>query len=400
MSLEWTPLPDWKPDAALVSPPLTPPAASTSLVTLDLIDSNMAPMAQIPNTQSRITLQKRPQAEVSPDLTGKGHFLLETNVPIDKELKDDQILVKNEYISLDPAMRGWLNATRSYIAPVEIGAVMRAGTVGRVAKLPSNSELAQKKQLNVGDWVSILGGWQEFATVPIKDVQKLPPPSDKVQPSYYLGSLGMPAQTAYWGLFDILKIKKGETIVVTGAAGAVGSVTCQICKIMGLKVVAIAGGPEKCRWLEQELGVDKAIDYKSSTWKQDFKTHVGYLDCMFDNVGGEILDYALGRLKKHARIALCGGISVYNDKNPKGISGILNLVSQSARMEGFIVFNYASRYHEADVLLQKWVNEGKLKVREHRLIGLDKCVEGLLGLFRGDNIGKMVVQVGAEGSKL
>ncbi|KAK4048139.1 hypothetical protein OIV83_005009 [Microbotryomycetes sp. JL201] len=399
MSLPWIPLPDWNPDTVLASPPPTPPAATTSLVTIELID-RMAPMAPVPATQSRITLQKRPEAEVSPDLTGNGHFLLETNVPIDKDLKDTECLVKVEYVSLDPAMRGWLNATRSYIAPVAIGAVMRAGAVGRIASLPASSELARQKQLAVGDWVSVLGGWQEYAKVQIKEIQKIPPPNDKVQPSYYLGALGMPGQTAYWGLFDVLKIKKGETIVITGAAGAVGSVACQICKIKGLRVIAVAGGPEKCKWLEQELGVDKAIDYKSPTFKQDFKTHVGYLDCMFDNVGGDILDYALGRLKKGARIALSGGISVYNDKNPKGLSGVLNLVSQSALMQGFIVFNYADKYHIADKDLQQWVNEGKLKVREHRLVGLDKCVEGLLGLFKGINTGKMIVKIGDDGSKL
>ncbi|KAK4055378.1 hypothetical protein OIO90_003216 [Microbotryomycetes sp. JL221] len=398
MSFDWTPLPDWTYDPSNVTPPSTPPAASTSNLTLEV----MAPLASVPSTQSRITLQKRPSGEISPDLTGKGHFLLESNVPIDKDLKEGECLVKVEWVSLDPAMRGWLNPTRSYIPPVEIGAVMRAGAVGRIVILPeSSSSIVKRKQLAVGDWVSVLGGWQEYAKVSLKECQKIPPPNDKVLPSFYLGALGMPGQTAYWGLEDVIKIQKGETIVITGAAGAVGSVACQICKIRGLKVIAVAGGPDKCKWLQEELGVDVALDYKSPTYNKEFREATkGYIDCMFDNVGGELLDLALGRLKKGARIALCGAISGYNSSSPPSLKAYLNLISQRAKIEGFIVFDYASRYREADKELQQWVNNGQLKVREHKLIGLDKCVEGLRGLFLGTNYGKALVQIGSPDAKL
>jgi len=168
----------------------------------------------------------------------------------------------------------------------------------------------------------------------------------------------------------------------------------------GCRVIAIAGGAAKCKFLVDELGVDAALDYKSSTFASDFKKTVGYLDCYFDNVGGDILDLCLTRLKKNARIAICGAISAYNDPHPKGIQQYLNLISQRAKIEGFIVFDYADKYPVSDADLSKWVQEGKIKIRESKLVGLDKCVEGLVGLFVGANTGKAVVKVGGGGTKL
>lgn len=260
-------------------------------------------------------------------------------------------------------------------------------------------------------------------------------------------------------MLDVANIKAGETVVVTGAAGAVGTVVrapflpfllpliftctdiilgsflqaCQIAKLKGCRVIAIAGGQEKCDFLVKELGVDAALDYKSPTFAKDFKSTVGYLDVCFENVGGAILDLVLTRLKKGARIALCGSISAYNDPNPKGLQMYLNLISQRAKLEGpfaipfrglsfhaksnlsqthirlppplmgttgFIVFDYAERYPEAESDLSQWIQQGKLKVRETRLDGLDKCVDGLCGLFRGENTGKLVVRVGRDEAKL
>lgn len=198
---------------------------------------------------------------------------------------------------------------------------------------------------------------------------------------------------------DVCQIKSGETIVVTGAAGAVGSVACQIAKIKGLKVIAIAGGQDKCDWLKKEIGVDVALDYKNPEFRKQFRK-CGYVDCVFENVGGDIMDLMLGSLKKGARIALCGAISAYNSKSPSGLKAYMNLISQSAKIQGFVVFDYVKRYREADKDLGDWVTDGRLKIREHRLIGLDKCVEGLLGLFEGANTGKMVVKVGTDGPKL
>ncbi|KAL8277260.1 hypothetical protein RQP46_010329 [Phenoliferia psychrophenolica] len=325
----------------------------------------MAPTLPLPSSYSQITLQSRPKAAIDPNLKS-GTFKLESSVPLRvQDVKPGQVLVKVEWLSLDPAMRGWLNDSRSYIPPVQIGAVMRSGGVGTIAVVGAGVD-----GFKVGDWVYGQLGWTEFATVPVKDVEKINV-SPKVSPSFYLGALGMPGQTAYWGLLDVAKIQAGETVVISGAAGAVGTVACQIAKLKGCKVIAIAGGADKCRFLEEELGVDKALDYKSKGFKEEFKKSVGYLDVYFDNVGGEILDLCLTRLKKGARIALCGAISAYNDPSPKGLQMYLNLISQRAKLEGFIVFDYADRYHVADADLATWVDEGKLKVRETRMVGLD-----------------------------
>ncbi|GAA6007250.1 hypothetical protein JCM10207_001559 [Rhodosporidiobolus poonsookiae] len=376
----------------------------------------MAPLPSLPASYSRITLRERPRAAINPDLSkdGKGTFVMEKEVPMwrAEDLKEGQVVVKVEWVSIDPAMRGWLNPTRSYVPPVELGHAMRAAGVGRIALLPSSSRPATtedgneksaplKEPLKVGDWVSGVMSWSEYHKMPVAEVQRIKI-DDVVQPTYYLGALGMTGQTAYWGLHDTAKIQPGETVVVSGAAGAVGSLACQLAKLHGCRVIAIAGGKDKCAWIKSELGVDEVIDYKQE-WKafaKEFREKVGYLDVYFDNVGGDILDLCLSRLKKNARIALCGAISAYNDPSPRGLQMYLNLISQRAKIEGFIVLDYVDRYAEAAEHLSSYLRAGKLRIRETRAVGLDRCVDALVGLFEGKNTGKMVVRIGGEGSRL
>ncbi|GAA6041502.1 hypothetical protein JCM8097_001911 [Rhodosporidiobolus ruineniae] len=388
----------------------------------------MSPLPALPSSFSRITLRERPRAAINPDLTpgGAGTFQLEKGVKMwsDEEVKDGQAIVRIEWCSVDPAMRGWLNPTRSYVPPVAIDAPMRAVAVGRIAYLPSSSAsstssssssrppttengneksapLQEVEQLRVGDWVEGVMSWSEYAKVPLKELKKIHV-DDVIQPTYYLGALGMTGQTAYWGLHDVALIKPGETVVVSGAAGAVGSLACQLAKLHGCKVVAIAGGAQKCRWLKEELGVDEVIDYKQE-WKafaKEFKEKVGYLDAYFDNVGGDVLDLALTRLNKGARIALCGAISAYNDPSPKGLQAYLNLISQRARLEGFIVLDYQHRFPEALDILTAHLRAHRLKLRETRVSGLERAPEALVALFEGKNTGKMLVKIGEEGARL
>ncbi|GAA5932138.1 NADP-dependent oxidoreductase [Sporobolomyces koalae] len=355
-------------------------------------------MVSIPSTYSRIVLRERPKAEILPSLDGKtGTFTLEQNLPTPTlaQLKPDEVLVGVDSISVDPAMRGWLNDSRSYIKPVAISETMRAGGVGKVVLAPKGSEF------KVGEWVYGTLGWTEYAVVPTKELERISVTKD-IQPSWYLGALGMPMQTAYWGLKDVGKIKKGDTVVVSGAAGAVGSIACQIALIQGCRVIAIAGGKEKCDWLRNEVGVAETVDYKEKNFAANYKKLLGKngVDVYFDNVGGEILDTVLTRLNKNARVALCGAISAYNTPNPRGLTNYLTLISQRAKIEGFIVFDYADRYQEAAEQVGAWIAQGKIQVRETKRFGLTECVNALRGLFEGSNTGKMVVKFSEEGPKL
>lgn len=338
---------------------------------------------------TRIVLAKRPETYIENDT-----FRKETvELPPLSELKPDHVVVKVEHISVDPAMRGWLRDTRSYIPPVKIGEVMRAGALGRVVAVGK-----EVRSLKTGDLVEGTLGWQEYAIQPEKHLVKREVPRG-ASDTDYLGVLGMPGQTAYWGITDVGKIKAGEVVVVSGAGGAVGSTVCQIAKLKGCKVYGIAGGADKCKWLEQELGI-KAIDYKSKDFLKEFKK-IGYLDVYFDNVGGEILDFALTRLNPHARIVLCGAISEYNATKPKGLQSYLNLISQRGVLQGFIVFDYKDRYTEAEGEMAAWIAEGKLKRKETVVYGLDSCIGALQGLFKGENTGKMLITLDKNGkSKL
>jgi hypothetical protein len=299
---------------------------------------------------------------------------------------DGEFLVKNLYISLDPAMRGWMNEGRSYIAPVEIGAVMRAIAVGRVmaSKHPSFA---------VGDHVTGMFGMQEYALSNGTGVNKVDP---KLAPlPIYIGALGGAGLTAYFGLLDVGQAKTGETVVISGAAGAVGIVAGQIAKIKGCRAVGIAGGPEKCRYIKEELGYDAAIDYKSEDVTQALRQHCPKgIDVYFDNVGGDILDAALANLARYGRVVICGAISQYNNTSGiKGPSNYLSLLINHGRMEGFVVFDYAARYQEAAREMAGWMMAGKLKSREDIVEGLETFPETLLRLFRGENTGKLMIKV-------
>jgi NADPH-dependent curcumin reductase CurA len=302
------------------------------------------------------------------------------------ELADGQLLVKNLYISLDPAMRGWMNEGRSYVPPVGIGEVMRAGAAGRVVE-------SRHPDYAPGDQVTGIFGVQEYALSDGAGVFKVDP---AVAPlPVYLGTLGMPGLTAYFGLLDIGQAREGDTVVVSGAAGAVGSVVGQIAKIKGCRAVGIAGGPEKCAWIVDELGFDSAIDYKGEDVGKALRQHCpDGIDVYFDNVGGDILDAALRRLARGARVVICGAISQYNATDGMtGPSNYMSLLVNRARMEGFVVFDFAARYPEAARELAGWMAEGRLKSHEDVVEGLENFNDALLKLFRGENVGKLVLKV-------
>jgi NADPH-dependent curcumin reductase CurA len=300
-----------------------------------------------------------------------------------------EVLVKVLYLSLDPAMRGWMNEGKSYIAPVGLGEVMRAGGVGRVIA-------SHDPGLAVGDFMVGITGVQDYAVVKAKDAAKVDP---RLAPlPRYLGALGMPGLTAYFGLLDIGQPKQGETVVVSAAAGAVGAVVGQIARIKGCRVVGIAGGPEKCRYVTGELGFDAAIDYKNEEVRAGLSQHCPKgIDVYFDNVGGEILDIALSLLARRARVIVCGAISQYNHlESLQGPRFYLSLLVNRARIEGFVVFDYLERYGEGLQALVGWTMQGKLKAREHIVKGLETFPETLLMLFRGENSGKLVIQLTEE----
>ncbi len=297
-----------------------------------------------------------------------------------------EALVKVLYISLDPAMRGWMNEGKSYIPPVGLGEVMRAGGVGTV--VASNDP-----SLSVGDSVVGMTGVQDYAIIKAKELTKVDP---RLAPlPRYLGALGMPGMTAYFGLLEVCEPKTGETVVVSGAAGAVGALVGQIAKIKGCHVVGIAGGPEKCRYLTEELGFDAAIDYKNESVRKGLGRHCPKgIDVYFDNVGGDILDDVLGQLARKARIAICGAISQYNStEGVQGPKNYLSLLVNRARMEGFIVFDYAPRYSEGIKAMAGWMAEGTMKAQEDIVDGLETFPETLLKLFSGENFGKLVIKV-------
>jgi NADPH-dependent curcumin reductase CurA len=297
-----------------------------------------------------------------------------------------EVLVRVLYLSLDPAMRGWMNAGKSYVAPVGLGEVMRAGGVGRVVK-------SNDPTLADGDLVVGMTGIQDYVVSKAAGLRKIDP---QVAPlPRYLGALGMTGLTAYFGLLDIGQPKEGETVVVSAAAGAVGAVVGQIAKIKGCRVIGIAGGAAKCSYIVDELGFDAAVDYKNEDVRKALARHCPKgIDVYFDNVGGEILETALSLLARRARVIICGAISQYNSTT--GMAGPRNYMSllvNHALMEGFVVFDYADRYPEGMKALAGWTIEGKLKAREDVVDGLDTFPETLLKLFQGENFGKLVIKV-------
>ena len=302
------------------------------------------------------------------------------------ELENGQILLRVVYLSLDPTQRVWAKAD-SYLPKVELGAVMRSSGLG-VVEASKNPKFAE------GDIVSGMTGWQTYTVSDGKGFQKLP--REPGMPlDAYMGPLGMTGITAYYGLLDVGKPKEGETLVVSGAAGAVGSVVCQIGKIEGLRVVGIAGSDEKCAWLTDELGADAAINYKSeNVYKALRKACPDGVDVHFENVGGPILDAVLGHINIGARIPLCGFISQYTatEAGP-GIQNLSILVSKRATIQGFLVLDYYSRAAEAVQEMAGWMKEGRLKFRSDIHQGLENAPTVINKLFTGDKMGKLLVQV-------
>ncbi|WP_122665614.1 NADP-dependent oxidoreductase [Pseudomonas viridiflava] len=332
-----------------------------------------------PQTNRQFLLAKRPVGEAS-----REDFTYQ-EVPVG-ELNSGQILVRNHYLSLDPAMRGWMNEGKSYIAPVGLGDVMRALGVGEVIA-------SQNDQFAVGDFVQGALGVQDYFLGEPKGFYKVDP--NLAPLPRYLSALGMTGMTAYFALLDVGAPQSGDTVVISGAAGAVGSVAGQIAKLKGCRVIGIAGGKQKCESLINELGFDGVIDYKSEDVLAGLKRECpNGVNVYFDNVGGDILDAVLSRLAPKARVVICGAISQYNNTSPvKGPSNYLSLLVNRARMEGFVVMDYASKFAAAGQEMAGWMAQGKLKSREDIVDGLETFPETLQKLFKGENFGKLVLKV-------
>ena len=305
-------------------------------------------------------------------------------------LEEGQMLIEQHYISLDPAMRGWINETRSYIDPVNLGEVMRAASIGKII------EVCGTAKFNLGDYVTGWGGVQTHCVTDGENFHKVDP--KKASLTTYIGTLGMPGMTAYFGILEEGKVKAGDVVLVSGAAGAVGSIVGQIAKIKGCTVIGIAGGEKKCKYLKEVLGFDHAIDYKNESVIREIKKACPKgIDVYFDNVGGEILDAALIFLKRNARIIICGAISQYNNIEPiKGPKNYLSLLVNRASMKGMVVLDYASDYHKAIKEMSEWIANGKLISKEDVYVGIENFRPTFLRLFSGDKQGKLVLKIKEE----
>ena len=304
------------------------------------------------------------------------------------ECGEGEAVVKIEYFSLDPAMRGWVRDERSYLPPVPIGEVMRSGAAGRVVA-------TNNPAFPVGTAVMGLLGWQEYAVIGGASGVMANPLPDGIELLDSLSLFGSTGVTAYFGVTDIGQSIAGETFVVSGAAGGVGSIAGQVAKIIGCRVVGIAGGTEKCGWVVDELGFDECIDYKAGGVADALRAACpDGIDVYFDNVGGDILDAALQNMNDFGRIVACGMISRYNDAEyAPGPAHITNIVTRRLRMQGFIVIDYLARFAEAAIQLAVWAGEGKLKNRVHVVEGFESTPTAVNMLFTGQNFGKLVVKL-------
>ena len=334
------------------------------------------------NTNRQWLLAKRPHGMV-----GEENFeYVETPIT---EPGEGEVLVRNLYLSFDPTQRGWMEDAESYLPPVQLGEPMRAGTVGQVTE-SKNAGFA------VGDLVQTTGGWQDFVVIdPDQAVMGLNKVPEGIAPEMMMSVLGVTGLTAYWGLLDLGKPQSGETVLVSGAAGATGSIAGQIARIKGCRVVGIAGGPQKCAWLKDEAGFDAVIDYKNEdVGSRIAETCPDKVDVFFDNVGGDILQAALDHINMHARVVLCGGISAYNATEPvPGPANLMNLVIMRARMEGFIVIDYMDRAAEAVQELLGWIGSGELKYQVDLQQGFENIPGTLQRLFTGQNLGKQQLKI-------
>ena len=333
-------------------------------------------------------LASRPSGDIVPGETFK--FQSQSKLT-ENDLSDGQAIVQVIYLSLDPAMRGWLNDTRSYVPPVPIDGIMRGAVIARVTA-------SKSQRFSVGSHVYASCGWRQEAIISDsdKEIQVLEVPQGG-RLTDALGVLGMTGLTAYFGILDVGKVKAGDFVVVSGAAGATGSAVCQIAKLKGARVLGLAGSDDKVEWLK-ELGCDDALNYKDEEFAKKFRAATkDLIDVFFDNVGGEILDLALSRAKQRARFVICGAISQYNSKEPKGPKNYLMIISMRIRMEGFIVFDYKDQYAAARKEMAGWLAEGKIQRKETIVKGgLEAAEQALLGLYKGANTGKLLVEVMPE----
>ena len=316
-------------------------------------------------------------------VTEENFRLVESPVPAPQQ---DEVLVKNLWLSLDPYMRGRMSDAKSYVKGVDIGEVMVGQTVGEVVE-------SKHPNFKPGDKVLTQLGWQTYGKAKADELNKIDP--SRAPLSYYLGVLGMPGMTAYFGLKELGQPKAGETVVVSAASGAVGSVVGQLAKIAGCRVVGIAGGSEKCRYVTGELGFDACIDYKAGNLHGDLKAACAKgVDVYFENVGGEMLDTLLRQMNLFSRIVVCGLISEYNATQPYGYKNLRAVLVNRIRMQGMIVFDWKDRYGEALKALAGYLAQGKLKYRESVIEGLEGAPRGLIGLLKGQNFGKQLVKLG------
>ncbi len=329
----------------------------------------------------RILLASRPVGDI------KDSNFKSESVPV-PEAGPGQILVRNLYLSLDPAIRGWMNDADSYIEPIAVGGVMRGGTVGIV--VASNAP-----DYSVGDHVFGMGGWQDFAVHGPEGMPNKLPEGTGLPWTNFLSVLGITGLTAYFGLLDIADPKPGETVVVSTAAGAVGSIVGQIAKIKGCRVVGIAGADDKCKWIVDDLGFDAAINYKTQDVAKELrKACPNKIDVYFDNVGGDILNTVLGMINIHARISICGAITQYNATAPvPGPSNYLTLLTKRSTMQGFVVLDYQARFMEGIMQISQWLMQGKIKHREDIVDGLENAPKAMHKLFNGTNTGKLIVKI-------
>jgi NADPH-dependent curcumin reductase CurA len=300
--------------------------------------------------------------------------------------KDGEVLVRNLWLSLDPYMRGRMNDVKSYAAKQEIDAVMVGGTAGEVVE-------SKNPKFQVGDKVVGAFGWQQYGVSDGKGLNKVD--ASRIPLQAYLGVVGMPGVTAWVGLLDLCQPKEGETVVVSAASGAVGSVVGQIARLKGCRAVGIAGGKAKCDYVVGELGFDACIDYKAGRLNEDLKaaTPKG-IDCYFENVGGEILDAALRRMNAFSRIAVCGLISQYNATEPYGVKNFQSILVNRIKVQGFIVSDRLELWGKAIPELAGWVAGGKLKYRETVAQGLESAPRAFIGMLKGENFGKQLVKLG------
>ena len=325
----------------------------------------------------QVILVSRPQYSVVPE----NFNLIDSPVPV---ARDGEILVRNHWLSLDPYMRGRIAQGKSYASAVDIGAVMVGDTAGVVVQ-------SKHSDFKVGDRVIGALGWQRFAVAQASSLRKV---DARLPLSASLGVAGMPGVTAYVGLFDICQPKAGETVLVTAASGAVGSVVGQLAKLHGCRVIGVAGGPEKCRYVIDDLGFDDCIDYKADDFKMRYTSALpNGIDCLFENVGGSVFDVSLAHMNPFSRIALCGFIADFNASEPYGIKRLMTLIINRVKLQGFIVGDHPTRWPLALQELTEHVVAGRLRYRETIAEGLEAAPVALAGMFHGHNFGKQLVRV-------